>query len=967
MQHRILRVAALSLLGSAARPALGQGVDLQITGPAFGAPVAVRVDANPGTAGHQVARRVPNANFTVRVMADNVPPATPLRAVHFWVFYDPLVVKPVGPPPFYPGFVAGTAFPSFSACDLPGCGGGPGVVQVIVTGKCVSITGNVLLADLAWEVLDPEGQTEIAVGSPAVAPETVFFTRLPGPMGDCCTFDCPTIGAAFLHASAIVVIDSTATLSCLNVNTTSDMAALNPSGRNPDCNPVLGIGEISLRSAIQIANLVTGGNHPTVRIDSSAPTIMPGSPLPVLSDASGGTYLDATTQDGGVTLQGSGAAAAVLPAGFTLATGSNTIDGWAIGNWAGSGVCITGAGATLNKIKHCRIGDILPNGDGVAVIGGASFNDVGLPSAGDGNVISGNTGSGVLISGAGTTGNEVRSNLIGTNAAGDAALPNLGNGVHITAGATGNTIGGMSSGDRNTISGNGENGVRISAVASGNFVEGNNIGTDASATSAVANVQSGVRIDAAAAGNVIGGVLPAAANVIAGNTLHGVHINGAATDGNEVRRNRIGSNFVVSGIPNEGHGVLIDGAAKSNVIADNTIEANGSGSLVVPNGDGVNISGAGTDLNEVLSNFIGAVGLANMSQGVRLEAAANDNQISLNNIGNNTKNGVLITDTGTYYNTITGNLIIGNGQSGVEITGPFPGAFTPEANIIGGSIPLAGNLISGNLLDGVRITNGGIPAVTLLGNRVQGNTIDHNRFDGVAMLIAIDQRVEDNVIHDNGRSGVTVIEGPGNSIRRNQIYSNGPIAPGLGIDLMPGGATGVNPNDATDVDIGPNDLMNYPVLTSAGATITGSLASGGASDMFTLDFFSNAGCDPSGHGEGATYIGSADVAGGGVVFDVPLAVAAGSFITATATDSGGSTSEFSACVEAGAGCPWDCDGTNDGIVSVTDLLAMLAQWDTTNPPCDGGGQCDYNDDGCVDVVDLLKLLAHYDPAGAGCP
>ena len=66
-------------------------------------------------------------------------------------------------------------------------------------------------------------------------------------------------------------------------------------------------------------------------------------------------------------------------------------------------------------------------------------------------------------------------------------------------------------------------------------------------------------------------------------------------------------------------------------------------------------------------------------------------------------------------------------------------------------------------------------------------------------------------------------------------------------------------------------------------------------------------------------------------------------------------------------CRWDCDGSGDGIVSVADLLALLAQYDPMSPVNCMGGSCDYNDDGCVDVVDLLKLLAHYDPTGLGCP
>ena len=68
-----------------------------------------------------------------------------------------------------------------------------------------------------------------------------------------------------------------------------------------------------------------------------------------------------------------------------------------------------------------------------------------------------------------------------------------------------------------------------------------------------------------------------------------------------------------------------------------------------------------------------------------------------------------------------------------------------------------------------------------------------------------------------------------------------------------------------------------------------------------------------------------------------------------------------------AGCPWDCDGNDDGVVGVTDLLALLGQFDPMFPDNCTGGSCDFDGNGCVDVVDLLKLLAHYDPAGVGCP
>lgn len=82
-------------------------------------------------------------------------------------------------------------------------------------------------------------------------------------------------------------------------------------------------------------------------------------------------------------------------------------------------------------------------------------------------------------------------------------------------------------------------------------------------------------------------------------------------------------------------------------------------------------------------------------------------------------------------------------------------------------------------------------------------------------------------------------------------------------------------------------------------TIRGTLNSA-PNSTFTLEFFSNSSCDPSGYGEGARFLGRALAttdASCNATFEItlPVSAAPGSFITATATDAAGNTSEFSAC------------------------------------------------------------------------
>jgi hypothetical protein len=152
------------------------------------------------------------------------------------------------------------------------------------------------------------------------------------------------------------------------------------------------------------------------------------------------------------------------------------------------------------------------------------------------------------------------------------------------------------------------------------------------------------------------------------------------------------------------------------------------------------------------------------------------------------------------------------------------------------------------------------------------------------------------VINGFGGNGIT-IDSTGNSLQCNSIFNN----TGLGIDLTP---SGVTPNDLGDGDAGANERQNFPTLISA-LVIGGDLQIIGLfnsepNNNYRLDFFLNPTCDPSGYGEGEQFIetltDTTDILGNfAFTRVVPGITPTGQFVTVTATDDNGNTSEFSAC------------------------------------------------------------------------
>ncbi|MBI3966075.1 MAG: right-handed parallel beta-helix repeat-containing protein, partial [Chloroflexi bacterium] len=282
------------------------------------------------------------------------------------------------------------------------------------------------------------------------------------------------------------------------------------------------------------------------------------------------------------------------------------------------------------------------------------------------------------------------------------------------------------------------------------------------------------------------------------------------------------------------------------------------------------------------------------------------------------------------------NLISGNGGTGLAISGAAANTLV-QGNFIGtnasgtGSVPNTGNglsiasstqtvtvggssldtrnLISGNGTNGVRLS--AASQATIKGNVIGrgsngaalGNTQHGVRIENVSTLNTIggSNATDGNAIAHNGGDGVAVLDtSHNNRIQSNTIAAN----TGLGLDLDDDGVTA---NDAGDGDAGPNNRQNFPVLTSAtttgtSITIVGTLSST-ASTAYTIQLFANAAADPSGHGEGETFLGQTTTttdASGTAAFTATLtAIApAGQIITATAIDPDGDTSEFSAGVTA---------------------------------------------------------------------
>ncbi len=340
----------------------------------------------------------------------------------------------------------------------------------------------------------------------------------------------------------------------------------------------------------------------------------------------------------------------------------------------------------------------------------------------------------------------------------------------------------------------------------------------------------------------------------------------------------------------------------------------------------------GQDLGHVIAgNQFGGV-----AHGVSLPAAS----LSAINIGINASGSLIVGGV----NAADRNVIVGAGNSGVSVQptvsstlgdcqvvnnliGLTPNGISALPNTYGIQISGSGCVVARNRVAGNTIANlfiqgdSNVVQQNLVGFNVQNNGFFTNTIgvliNGSGNTIGAAGNggsITANIVRSNFAGGI-VVKGDSaiaNSINANLVYDNGNNSDGMDIDLWPtGGVAGPTPNDATDLDAGPNDLQNFPVPKSLVYAAAGTLDRPGTvtAQLVTIPgsyridvYFSNAinSLGLRGHAEIALTHAIVQVpAGGKLSVSLPILVpsqSAGGVISMTATNSSGSTSEIGAAM-----------------------------------------------------------------------
>ena len=246
--------------------------------------------------------------------------------------------------------------------------------------------------------------------------------------------------------------------------------------------------------------------------------------------------------------------------GIVINAPQSRVDGNTVSGNSATGILV-GVAADHVAVRGNRVGLQLTGGSTLGNAGDGIFVS-GTSTLVDGNIVGGNGGHGIVVAGIGST---VSSNIIGSDDTFSSPVPNVGAGIFVVANSVdvaGNTIGAHSTG--------------LLLAGTGAVVSGNHFGARPDGTP-VAALGNAIAIDVVGDANVIG--VPVADPSRAGNVITGT----IQTDGAVVVRGMHNTIHANSIFLNAGHGIdLFAKIPKPNegIAAPNPLSAVVAGSVV---------------------------------------------------------------------------------------------------------------------------------------------------------------------------------------------------------------------------------------------------------------------------------------------------------------------------------------------------------------------------------------------------
>jgi parallel beta-helix repeat protein len=737
--------------------------------------------------------------------------------------------------------------PSPQKYTLQAVAGGSPVWQETFSLSAQDVTANLLGGSIALPTLAPGEATTLTVSLQDTNPTPGDVSAVVVSLG---VASDPTLALDAVKAVTLLVPE-------IIVNSTGDLPNKDPNGCCCDTGNTLADGktpECTLRAAIDLANRLNGKQiiHFQIPSDdpgivSGVPSIRPEAPLPDITNA---VVIDGWSQSSRASRPPVELSGQALPLSYRPGTGN--VGGELSVQYLFSELTSGGETITVNGLHivadRCEIRGLAIN----------SFSTCGL-----------------LVDGAGTV---LQGNYIGTDPSGAASAPSgvafyrLGHdlaggyGAQVCLRSGGNLVGGTGPNEGNVISGGpnwetrqGEQVVMnygppglviLGEAANANEVQGNIIGFNATATG-----------------------LPTVPAGTGGRTVlethNGPYVGVWISDGSD---NRVSGNIIAGNY----HGIAITGSALGNVVAGNQI-------------------GWSPNAPPTLDPYADRLLYGEEETGVWLAPGSQHTTIggadpAAGNVFSTTAKAVL-DQAGS--DVVQGNWMgaSADGKTALEVGwGIWAQNLAQPSKFIGNTIA--------NVTVGIQLDASSQCSIT-------GNSMSNSLENAIA-------------VH-TGSAGTVIVS---NTIARtgNKHVIGPPFGIGIYIPQSESGAATISQNsisDSTILGIGFNEngtpYVNKdgvppvgvlfasppPIWTNGQLKITGTVVAPVGGGTYLIEFFASPRANPNGYGEGQNFLGSATVSVnllGNADLDVTLPSPtdlSGQFLTATATDAAGITSEFS--------------------------------------------------------------------------